>query len=183
MVAAKQPSLELVQIASPCTADWDKMAGDERMRHCGQCQLNVYNLSDMTRDEALAFLAQREGRTCVRMFKRPDGTVITRDCPVGLAAVRAKFVRLSLATAGLFLAMFAMATAAFAKVPFLRNFLSHSRFDQIQQQRQVQMVMGDICVPVMPNPIPAQNLPPEAQPTLGKLAAPPQDSLPELPQP
>jgi hypothetical protein len=186
MVAAnqsKQPSLELIQIASPCTADWDKMAGDERMRHCSDCQLNVYNLSDMTRDEALAFLAQREGRTCVRMFKRPDGTVITRDCPVGLAAVRAKFVRLSLATAGLFLAMFAMATAAFGKVPYLRNFLSHGRFEQIHHQQRMQMVMGDICVPIMPNPTPAQNLPPNSQPTQGRLSVPPEVPLPQPPQP
>ena len=96
MVAAKSPSLEMIQIASPCTANWDDMVGDERMRHCGACNLNVFNLSNMTRNEATAFLAEREGRSCVRMFKRADGTVITRDCPVGIAALRAKFVRLVL---------------------------------------------------------------------------------------
>jgi len=160
---SKTPSLDLVQIASPCTADWDAMSGDERMRHCGDCNLNVYNISDMSRDEALAFLAQREGGTCVRMLKRPDGTVITRDCPVGLAAVRAKFVRLSLATAGLILAMLTTATAACAKVPYLR--------------------MGAICLPELPNPTSALNLPPNAQPTLGRLKERPQTPRPEIPQP
>ena len=164
MVASKIPSLELIQIASPCTADWNAMAGDDRVRHCGDCRLSVYNISEMTRDEAEAFLAQREGRTCIRMFKRPDGTVITRDCPVGLAAVRAKIVRLSLATAGLFLAMLTMAVAAFAKAPYLRSFLSHSRLEQVNQQRQAQMVMGDVCIPAPP--IPAPNSP-NGQPILG----------------
>lgn len=181
MVAGKTASLELIQIASPCTADWNTMPGDERMRHCGECHLNVFNLSDMTRDEALAFLAQRSGRTCVRMFKRSDGTVITRDCPIGLAAVRARFVRISLATVGLFLAMLATAAAAFAKVPYLRNILSQSRYEQIHQQRQLQMVMGEACVPapLMPNPNSALNLPPDAQPTLGRISSPPPVSLPE----
>jgi hypothetical protein len=34
----------------------------------------------MSRDEAAAFLAANEGNACVRFFRRPDGTVITRDC-------------------------------------------------------------------------------------------------------
>ncbi|WP_254510852.1 hypothetical protein [Anatilimnocola floriformis] len=178
MVARKTPSLELIQIASPCTADWKAMAGDDRVRHCGDCQLRVYNISEMTRDEAEAFLAQREGRTCIRMFKRPDGTVITRDCPVGLAAVRAKVVRLSLATAGLMLAMFAMATAAFAKVPFLREFLAHSRFEQIhQQQVQGGLFMGDVCPPAPPMPTPPPTTP-NAQPFLGGVSPPPTISTP-----
>ena len=42
MVAAKIPSLELIQIATPCTADWESMVGDERTRYCGDCKLNVY---------------------------------------------------------------------------------------------------------------------------------------------
>ena len=31
---------------------------------------------------------QAEGRICVRYFKRADGTVLTRDCPVGWKAVK-----------------------------------------------------------------------------------------------
>lgn len=155
MVAAKSPSLDLIQIASPCTANWDAMKGDERMRHCEECQLNVFNISDMTRDEATAFLAERTGRTCVRMFKRADGTVITRDCPVGLAALRARLVRLSLATFALLFAIMATALTAFGKVPYLSSYLSQGKFDRLQPHRN-SMVMGDICPapPIMPNPVP-----------------------------
>jgi len=80
------PLLETITIASPCTADWDAMRGDERVRFCGQCELNVYNLSAMPRDEAQELVRETEGKICVRMFKRRDGTVITQDCPVGLRA-------------------------------------------------------------------------------------------------
>lgn len=37
-----------IRIASPCSADWDRMCGDDRVRFCPECQLNVYNFSAMT---------------------------------------------------------------------------------------------------------------------------------------
>lgn len=80
----KLPLLENVAIAAPCTASWDAMVGDDRVRFCGQCEKNVYNLSAMPRDEAEALLAAREGKMCVRLYKREDGTVLTSDCPVGV---------------------------------------------------------------------------------------------------
>jgi len=82
--------LKNVRVASPCQADWDEMIGTERVRFCGQCSLNVYNLSAMTRDEAESLIAANEGRLCVRFYRRRDGSIITQDCPVGLRAVRAR---------------------------------------------------------------------------------------------
>jgi hypothetical protein len=80
--------LDNIKVASPCPANWDEMLGDERKRYCGQCSLNVYNLSGMTRREAESLLQQSEGRLCVRYFRRADGTVLTKDCPVGWAALK-----------------------------------------------------------------------------------------------
>lgn len=80
--------LNNVKVASPCPANWDGMFGDERKRYCGECKLNVYNLSAMTRAEAEALITQGEGRLCVRFYQRADGTVITQDCPAGWAAVK-----------------------------------------------------------------------------------------------
>jgi len=85
------PVLDRVRIASPCHVGWDQMTGDARRRFCDSCSLHVYNLSDMTADEAEGFVREAEGlpeRTCVRFYARADGTVITKDCPVGLAGVR-----------------------------------------------------------------------------------------------
>lgn len=78
--------LNSLSIASPCTANWNEMTGDARVRFCGQCQLNVYNLSDMTSQEANELLMAKEGRLCVRYYQRADGTIITQDCPVGIQA-------------------------------------------------------------------------------------------------
>lgn len=98
-------SLDVIQIASPCHVDWDEMTGDERVRHCRQCKLNVYDLSAMQHDEAEAFVRSREGRTCIRYYRRPDGTVLTRDCPVGLKAVKQRFVRAAAALGGMVFAL------------------------------------------------------------------------------
>jgi hypothetical protein len=104
-MTAKPFSLELIEIATPCEADWDEMRGDDRVRYCSHCRLNVYNLSDMPRADAERLVQQREGKLCVRFFKRHDGTVLTRDCPVGIRAVRQRLVRSVAALAGLLLAM------------------------------------------------------------------------------
>jgi hypothetical protein len=79
--------LNHVRLSSPCKADWDQMIGSERTRFCGQCNLNVYNLSGMTRDEAESLIARNERRLCVRFYRRVDGSIITQDCPVGLRAI------------------------------------------------------------------------------------------------
>src|SRR5579872_1223747 len=82
----KDNVLQNIRIASPCPASWEQMAGDERVRHCSECKLNVYNLSAMTRVEAEELLQRREGRLCVRYYRRKDGTILTQDCPRGLRA-------------------------------------------------------------------------------------------------
>lgn len=85
--------LSRVRIASPCTAGWEAMEGDERARFCRLCSLHVYNLSEMTRAEAEALIARTEGRLCGRLYRRADGTVLTKDCPTGLRAVRQRVTR------------------------------------------------------------------------------------------
>jgi hypothetical protein len=64
------------------------MEGDDRVRFCGECRLSVYNLSAMGRAEAEHLVREREGRLCVRFFRRDDGTMLTQDCPRGLGIVR-----------------------------------------------------------------------------------------------
>ena len=82
--------LDHLRIATPCSADWDQMFSfeDERVRFCSQCNLNVYNLSGMSRQEAEALITKTEGRLCVRFYRRADGSVLTQNCPVGLKAIK-----------------------------------------------------------------------------------------------
>lgn len=97
--------LENIKIASPCAADWNEMVGDERQRHCGACKLNVYNLSGMSRAEAENLIFKSEGnRLCVRFYQRADGTVLTKDCPVGWQAFKKNVSKTATAVASLVLA-------------------------------------------------------------------------------
>lgn len=56
--------------------------------------MHVHNVSGMTREDAESFLSEMaEAATvgkgvCVRLYKRADGTVLTRNCAKGVAAMR-----------------------------------------------------------------------------------------------
>ena len=72
-----------VRIASPCTARWGHMAGDDSARYCAQCSKHVYNLSALTAEAATTLIREKEGQLCARFYQRDDGTMLTADCPVG----------------------------------------------------------------------------------------------------
>jgi hypothetical protein len=80
--------LDQVAITSPCSVPWETMPGDERVRFCGQCRQDVYNIAGLTRLEAQRLVADRQGRLCARILRRPDGTVVTADCWSRLRAAR-----------------------------------------------------------------------------------------------
>jgi len=140
--------LNNIQIASPCPADWNEMYGDGRKRFCGDCKLNVYNLSGMTRDEAEALVMNAEGRLCVRFYKRADGSVITEDCPVGWAKVKQRTKLWATAAASLLMALFTgvLFVSAFSKQ---------------------KTIVGKLIPFATPTPI--------DRPTMGAIAAPPRD--------
>lgn len=105
-------SIDRLSIATPCPVDWEQMTGDNRVRFCGHCQLNVYNISELSRVEAEALIASTEGRICARLFQRADGSVLTKDCPVGLQALR---MRMSKRAAAVFAALVSISSAAFGQ--------------------------------------------------------------------
>lgn len=77
--------LDRVTIPSPCAASWEAMAPDERAtRHCERCDTPVHDLAQLSRDEAERLLG-RPGHLCVRITRRADGSVVTRE-PLGWRA-------------------------------------------------------------------------------------------------
>jgi hypothetical protein len=96
--------LQKLQVASPCYERWDRMKGDDRVRHCASCKLNVYNVKELTGAEVEALVMRPQGQLCVRLYRRWDGTVLTRDCPVGLQRARMR-VATAMATAAAFVAV------------------------------------------------------------------------------
>lgn len=142
--------LNNIHIASPCPADWNEMYGDDRKRFCGECKLNVYNLSGMTRDEAEALIMNAEGRLCVRFYRRADGSVITQDCPVGWAKVKQRTRLIATAVASLVMALF---TGVFFVSLFSKQ----------------KATVGELRIPfVTPTPEPMH--------TMGAIAAPPRNT-------
>ena len=136
-MTSNRNGLEAITIASPCQASWDAMQGDAKVRFCSLCQLNVYNLSGMTRAEADGLIQRTEGKICVRLYKRTDGTVITEDCPVGVRALRYVRRKVSVATASL--AAF-LGLGATAGCP-----------DQAAQGRMVAPVGPGVTAPPLPD--------------------------------
>lgn len=111
-VSKALPLLDRIRVASPCPESWAGMRGDDRVRHCDRCNLNVFNLSDMTRDEAEALIAEKlGGRLCVRYYQRTDGTILTRDCPVGVARIRWALARVAFGIAAAVGFVFALLTS------------------------------------------------------------------------
>ncbi|MGQ0543476.1 MAG: hypothetical protein ACT4O9_16795 [Blastocatellia bacterium] len=110
--------LRNLKIASPCSAEWNEMRGDDRKRFCGDCKLNVFNLSGMKSYDAENLLRNSEGRLCVRYFQRPDGTILTQDCPVGWAKVKR---RVSAFAATAFALALSMVSGLFAASFFVKN--------------------------------------------------------------
>lgn len=99
--------LSHVRVAAPCRADWECMRGNERVRFCDQCSMNVYNLSNMTKKDAEALILSTEGRLCVRYYHRADGSILTANCPVGLRALKRRVSGFSRAVVSSVLSFFA----------------------------------------------------------------------------
>ena len=141
MARFKHP-LNHVEVAAPCKADWDQMIGSEQMRFCGQCSLNVYNLSGMMKDEAESLIARNEGRLCVRFYRRTDGSIITRDCPVGLRAIRDRvsyWTKAIIAAALTFLA-----TVGFYRLSEIRPFAPQVTMGVMRSPvHQVELIQGE----------------------------------------
>jgi hypothetical protein len=97
-----------LRIASPCSVAWDKMIGNERTRFCDLCELNVYDISSMARSEVEELVESKKGRLCLRLYRRVDGTVLTRDCPVGLRDVRKRIGQFAGATMAVILGLFSI---------------------------------------------------------------------------
>lgn len=152
-------ALDDIAVAAPCRASWANMQGDEQVRFCADCRRHVYNLSGMARAEAEALVREKEGRLCVRFYRRSDGTMLTRDCPVGIYDRRWRVI-MSFVFGGIVLL-----TAALAGFGWLasRDEPGQSPLEQMLHKffprPTPTLVMGEPCVvpkpgpAVLPNPV------------------------------
>lgn len=158
MTKAKQVDLSKMRIASPCPMSWDKMQGDQRTRHCGECKLNVFNVAELSKEEAEALIAKslRGERVCVRLLKRADGTIITKDCPVGRRIVVRKRYGISAAVTAIFSFVFGL---------FIER-VSGEELRSEKSNEKIEALTGDLYVP------PVENKKAHTREFLGKLQPP-----------
>ena len=106
--AMHKSPLDRIKVAAPCDAEWRWMYGSDRVRFCGQCSKNVYNLSAMSTEEAEDLVRHTEGQLCDRFYRRADGTFLTGDnCPVGIRAIGKRLSKWAAAAAAAALGFFA----------------------------------------------------------------------------
>lgn len=103
------PVLAQIRVASPCRASWTEMTGDDRSRFCGECKTQVFNLSEMTREQGERLVIERNGDLCARYYQRADGTILTADCAIGAHGRRRNRVA---AAAGIAMALIGGGAAA-----------------------------------------------------------------------
>lgn len=157
------PLLARIRVATPCRADWNEMTGDERVRHCARCDKDVFNLSDMSREQAERLIIERRGDLCARYYQRQDGTILLADCSVGLRQKRA--TRVLAAGAAALLAGTGGAGA------FLQ--LSHRASIAPAPPAPDEPLMGRMAV-VQPE-APPPPAPPDVREIKGQMIAPPEE--------
>ncbi len=158
------PVLDHVHVAKPCTADWNQMQGDDRVRTCEQCDKQVYNLSELTRAEAEALLIERAGGLCVRYYRRTDGTILLADCEVGIRRQRRK-------------QRWLIAAAAAGALGSGALVAKHGA----EPQQQIVGELSEIATEVpSPGPAPSPAPAPELEAVMGAL--PPMELSPPLPK-
>lgn len=152
--------LAKVRVASPCHARWEDMSGDERSRHCRQCDKRIYNFSAMSANEAAELIRATEGKLCGRFYRRADGTMLSADCPVGLERQRRRLKVLCSTAATLLLS--SLGVTAWSSVALQESDRPKGRFTQICDDAMWKVkgwfvlnppvvVMGVVCVPTKGN--------------------------------
>lgn len=156
-----------LRVAKPCSALWSEMKGDGQRRFCASCNKNVYNVAGMTSDEVRRLIAQSEVLPCLRLSRRADGTVITRDCPVG---VTKSYQRIALALMGCLAFGFTIASAAIGREK--KQWEGETLADHLRTKP----VVGPVIEKLYPSQIMGEIACPPTAPTstatIGKIAVP-----------
>jgi hypothetical protein len=106
--------LDQINVASPCSADWDSMIGNEQARFCQHCSLFVHDLSKITRKDVVKLVASSKGKLCIRYYRRLDGVVHTATHAQPLTQIKRRLSRIA---AGAFSATLSLASGVAAQSP------------------------------------------------------------------
>jgi hypothetical protein len=153
-------------LSSPCPKRWTDLVGNDRIRYCGDCKLNVYNLAIMRPAEIEALFRKTGGRLCGQLYVRNDRTATLRDCPPGRSGVlrrriaKAAAAFLALAVGLAFRGMDRPETSGLPPwMQAVANWIEPEK--PLPPAGPRPMMLGGIrCVPSTPPPPPVQPPPP-----------------------
>lgn len=106
-MSARDLSRQL-EVKTPCTANWDQMSGNDKVRFCEHCQLEVNDLTSLTPKRIRRLMTKSKGRLCVRYHRGPDGKPLIRQVPGKLHQISKRFSRVA---AGVFTATLSLGSA------------------------------------------------------------------------
>jgi hypothetical protein len=96
------------EIKNPCTADWNAMTGNEKIRFCEHCHLTVNNLSELKPKEVRRLVARSKGQLCVRYSSQSEQLARLRTVPHKLHQIQHRIARVA---AGAFSATLTLSSA------------------------------------------------------------------------
>ena len=132
-------ALNVLQVASPCQASWDQMAGDAQRRFCEHCNKFVHDFSAMPADQAEKLICESAGSLCVRFARDArTGAVLTLDYrPPPRRPSRARGI--------------AVIASILASLSLAATWAAYKVLRKPAPPVQI-MVMGDIAMPPRPTP-------------------------------
>ncbi|HMQ04719.1 MAG TPA: carboxypeptidase-like regulatory domain-containing protein [Pyrinomonadaceae bacterium] len=98
----------------------------------------------MREDEIEALIRDREGRLCIRLYRRPDGTLITKDCPVGRSAVRKRIAKFAGACVA---AIFGLLSFSFGQESSKRSKPAATSVERSHKEKQESQLSGIVADP------------------------------------
>lgn len=107
---SKKSIIDSVKVGKPCSEEWEKMRGDDRIRFCSHCAKDVRNLSALTRKEAARMVQAFGPNICIRYVRDP----IT-ERPVFAGQLHQITRRSPAFTAGIVSASLALSAAAYGQ--------------------------------------------------------------------
>src|SRR5688500_10140539 len=78
-MATRNEKLNRLVIGSPCTQPWSAMQGDEKRRHCRECNRLVHDLVQLTPREIAGLVEASRGRLCGRITRDGAGRLVTGE--------------------------------------------------------------------------------------------------------
>lgn len=89
--------IDKFQPTSPCPVSWEDMSGSSRVKFCDRCSQHVYDVRNLSLEQAQELVVKMEGSSKISFYRRADGKFQIKDCPVGAEEKKQRRVKIAMA--------------------------------------------------------------------------------------